>query len=151
MVFKTTEWKYSKEVDATQIPVTEGIQYVFIKYATYDEESDEYSLTVQSLTNEAEFTLRYWLTYVDESGAVIPSSRSRGTLISLGIALAGEPIGIPNPVDIIGGVVQANVVMSKSNAKGAQYPRVYSFNPVPEDIALVAQIDQYYLLDEGAE
>ena len=151
MVFKTTEWKYSKEVDATQIPVTEGVQYLFIKYATYSEESDEYAMTVQSLTNEAEFTLRYWLTSMDENGSILPNSKSRGTLISLGIALAGEPIGIPNPVDIIGGVVQANVLMSKPNAKGAQYPRAYSFHPVPEDIALVAQIDQYYLLDEGAE
>ena len=145
MAFKKTEWKYSNEVDVTQIPVSEGIQYLFIKYATHDEESDEYTLTVQSLTNEAEFTLRYWLTSRDEKGAVIPNSRSRGTLISLGIALAGEPIGIPNPVDIIGGVVQANVLMSKPNAKGAQYPRVYAYLPVPEDIALVAQIEQHFI------
>lgn len=151
MAFQNTQWEFSDVVDVTQIPVEEGVQYLAIRGATYNKETDEYTLTVQSLTNEAEFNLRYWLTSRDENGAIIPNSRARGTLVSLGVALAGAPIGIPNPVDIVGGVVQANVSFGKPNAKGVQYPRVYSFQAVPEDIVLgCSEIDQYFL-GEGEE
>lgn len=149
MAFQKTEWQYSDVFDATQIPVEVGTQFLLILDAAYTSETDEYTLTVKSLTNEAEFNLRYWLTSRDENGAILPNSKSRGTLISLGTALAGEPIGIPNPIDIKGGVVQANVSMGKPNAKGNQYPRVYSFQAVPEDIVLgFSAIDQYFLSDE---
>ena len=149
MVFQRTEWQYSDVVDATQIPAEEGTQFLVILDAIYNDESDEYTLSVKSLTNEAEFNLRYWLTTRDQNGALLPNSKSRGTLISLGVALAGEPIGIPNPFDIRGGVVQANVSMGKPNAKGNQYPRVYSFQAVPEDIVLsFSAIDQYFLPNE---
>lgn len=149
MAFQRTEWAFSDVVDVTQIPAEEGVQFLMIRGATYNEETDEYTLTVQSLTNEAEFNLRYWLTSRDENGAIIPNSRARGTLVSLGVALAGEPIGIPNPVDIVGGVVQANVTLGKPNAKGVQYPRVYTFQAVPEDIVLsFATIDQYFTESE---
>lgn len=149
MAFQRTEWQYSDVVDATQIPAEEGAQFLMILDAIYNDESDEYTLSVKSLSNEAEFNLRYWLTTRDQNGALLPNSKSRGTLISLGVALAGEPIGIPNPVDIRGGVVQANVSMGKPNAKGVQYPRVYAFQAVPEDIALgFATIDQYFIPSE---
>lgn len=149
MAFQKTDWQYSDVIDPTQIPVEEGAQYLLILDAIYNEESDEYTLSVKSLTNDAEFNLRYWLTTRDQNGALLPNSKSRGTLVSLGVALAGEPIGIPNPVDIKGGVVQANVTMGKPNAKGVQYPRVYTFQAVPEDIVLgFSAIDQYFLSDE---
>jgi hypothetical protein len=149
MAFQRTEWEFSDVVDATQIPAEEGVQYLLILDAIYNDESDEYTLSVKSLTNDAEFNLRYWLTTRDQNGALLPNSKSRGTLISLGVALAGEPIGIPNPVDIRGGVVQANVTMGKPNAKGVQYPRVYTFQAVPEDIVLgFATIDQYFIPSE---
>jgi hypothetical protein len=148
MVFKVTEWEFSNVVDATTIPVQEGAQYLSITDVIYRADQDEYTLYVKSLQNDAEFTLRYWLTARDQGGALIPNSKSRGTLVSLGIALAGEPIGIPNPVDIIGGVVLADVTLSKPNDKGAQYPRVYSFQAVPEDIAILSSIDQYYIPNE---
>lgn len=150
MAFQKTEWQYSDVVDATQIPPVEGEQYLIILDALFNDETDEYSLTVKSLTNDAEFSLRYWMTTRDpNSGAILPNSKTRGTLLSLGIALAGEPIGIPNPVDIRGGVVQANLVLSKPNDKGRQYPRVYAFQAVPEDIVLgFATIDQYFIPSE---
>lgn len=149
MAFQKTEWEYSNEVDATAIPPQEGKQFLIIDEAVYKEEDDEYTLTVRSLSNEAVFPLRYWLSSRDENGAIIPNSRARGTLITLGIALAGEPIGIPNPVDLKGGLVQAEIVMSKPNAKGAQYPRVYSFSAVPEEIYLAfGIIDQHFIPSE---
>ena len=145
MAFKTTEWEYSNEVDCTQIDPEQGPQYLQIMDARFDEVKNTYTLTLQSFKNNALFTVTYWLTTEDEGGATLPNSKSRGTLISLGKALAGEPIGIPFPDDVKGGVVGANVTMSKPNAKGISYPRIYSFDPVPEDIAVLATIDQYFL------
>lgn len=149
MAFKTTEWKYSKEEEHDD-SVKPGPQYIQIAGARYDDSQDIYELQVRSLTNDAEFSLRYWLTSVKEGGTPMPNSKSRGTLISLGKALAGTHIGIPNPKDVIGGVVQVDVVMTKST-NGNSYPRVYQFYPVPKDIVEgFGAIDQYYL-DEDEE
>lgn len=147
MAFKTTSWKYSNEIAPEDIPVAEGAQYLQIINARYEEESDMYILFLKSLTNDAEFSLRYWLTSAEE-GVPVPNSRSRGTLISLGKALAGEPIGIPSPADIVGGVVQADVRMNKAQ-NGNTYPRVYQFAPVPITIVeSFGSIEQYGLEDE---
>lgn len=145
MAFKATEWEFSKEVDCSQIPVEEGVQFAQIMDADYDEKDGKYRMTLQSFTNSAEFKLTYWLFQDDQNGARVPNSRARNTLISLGKALAGEPIGIPNPVDIVGGVVSVDVKYSKPGLDGRSYPRVYVFNAVPEDIAINATIDQFYL------
>jgi hypothetical protein len=146
MSFKATEWEFSNEVDCTQIDPEPGPQYGQIIGAKYDADKATYSLTIQSCKNNAIFNLTYWLFQKDEGGATIPNSASRGTLISLGRALAGVDIGIPFPDDVKGGVVGFNLQMSKpSPTKGISYPRVYSFDPVPEDIAVMATIDQYYL------
>lgn len=150
MAFKTTEWKYSNEIAAEDIPVKEGLQYLQILSARHEDDSDVYTLFLKSLTNDAEFSVRYWLTSA-EDGVPIPNARSRGTLISLGKALAGFPIGIPNPVDIVGGVVQADVRMSKPTPSGGTYPRIYQFSPVPIDIALGFSSIEQYGLEEDAE
>lgn len=148
MAFRTTEWKYSNEIAAEDIPVKEGPQYLQILNARHEEDSDVYTLFLKSLSNDAEFSVRYWLTSA-EDGIPVPNSRSRGTLISLGKALAGCPIGIPNPVDIVGGVVQADVRMSKPTSSGGTYPRIYQFAPVPTEIVLgFGSIDQYSIEEE---
>lgn len=144
MAFKTTEWEFSNEVDNKTIPPQEGEQFAQIMNATYNDKEGTYILTLQSLTNNAEFNLHYWLFQKDENGATLPNSRNRGTLITLGRALAGEPIGIPFPADVIGGIVKVDVKFSKPDKNGNIYPRVYAFSPVPEDIAAIASIDQYY-------
>lgn len=148
MGFKTTDWEFSNEVDATSIPPVEGVQFAQIKNAQYKEDDGTYIITLQSLTNDAEFTLHYWLFSKDENGATIKNSRNRGTLISLGRALAGEPIGIPNPVDIVGCMVKIDLKFSKPDMKGASYPRVYVFMPVPEDIAVLSIKEQYFEPDQ---
>ena len=145
MGFKATEWEFSDVVDNKTIPPVEGEQYAQIVSASYNDKDGTYKITVQSLTNNAEFDIRYWLFQRDEdSGAFLPNSRDRGTLVTLGVALAGEPIGIPNPVDIIGCYVKFELKLSKPDAKGNSYPRVYKFMAVPEDIAILSPKEQYY-------
>lgn len=144
MAFKTTEWKFSNEVDQTQIPINEGQAYMFIRDARYDEEKGIYTLEMEDLTTTAQFALRYYLEQRDEYNQVSVNAQAKGTLISLGIALAGAPIGVPNPSDVIGGVV-SGVINLKTTAKGTTYPRVYHFDPVPEDIANCGTIEQYFI------
>ena len=35
--------------------------------------------------------------------------------------------------------------MSKPNDKGKSYARIYEYEPVPQDIAMIAGIEQYYV------
>lgn len=148
MAFKTTEWEYSNEVDQTQIPVEEGRAYLFIRDARKTDDG-QYIISVENLNTGAQFDLRYFLETRDENNHVVLDGKTKGQLISLGIALAGVPIGIPNPVDIVGGVVSAYIYL-KMSAKGVQYPRVYHFDPVNEDMAAFATIDQYYTAEAPA-
>jgi len=144
MAFKRTEWEYSNEVEKTNIPVEEGLRYVKIVDAKFDASAKEYNLSLEDLTNGAEFSLRYWLNGTDKNGNITSNASARGTLISLGKALAGEPIGIPAPVDVIGGVVVAEVVMKESTTSGAKYPRVYKFTPASTDVVNDhSDIEQY--------
>lgn len=153
MGFKTTSWTLENINIPEYIVPEEGPQYLFIKNATCDEtdKSAPYKITLESLSNEAVFTLSYWMYASDRNtGEFIPSTKQCGTLITLGKALAGKSIGIPNPVDIIGGVVLANVIMEPSKKDPSKtYARVYEFEPVPKDIAELAAIDQYYIGQEN--
>lgn len=152
MAFKTTQWEFSNEVDQTQIPVDEGDAYLFITNARFDEEQGIYTLDVEHLNTSAQFSLRYYLYQTDENNNRSLNPQTKGTLISLGMALAGTQIGIPNPCDVIGGVVSAYIWL-KTSSKGKVYPKVYRFDPVNKDMAAFATIEQYYteLGEEGEE
>jgi len=147
MAFKNTDWELSSKVVTQSNKVEFGKRYVFIENATYDSERAEYKLFVKDLVNDARFSLTYWLTSLDKNNQVVDNTSTIGTLNTLGMALAGVNIGVPNPQDIIGGVVLADVKESRPNAEGKTYARVYTFSAVPGDIAALADIDQYY---EGA-
>ena len=150
MAFKVTDWAHKDMEIPTMATPEAGLQYLQIISADYNEDNFVYSVEVKSLNGEgARFTLKYWTSYADQSGNITVQTRSRQTLVTLGAALAGYEIGIPNPMDIIGGVVKANVHLSPSKKNPEnKYPTVYSFEPVPESIALgFANIDQYYVED----
>lgn len=148
-----TKWEYSTEEPSEEyIAPEEGVQFLVIRKAERDMNTNVYALYLSSLTNGAFFTVRYYLDAINkETGDVEPDAKQRRTLISLKRALYGpEAVGIPYPDDIIGCVVEADVKMSKPNAEGKQYPRIYGFKAVPADIALeYGNPDQYMLpMDE---
>lgn len=140
-------WDYSNEVDATSIPVETGIRTLRIETASLDPTTKEYRISFHDVNNKAEFTLVYWLNSSDENGNIISNTSQRGTLISLGKALymdSDEPVGIPMPSKIVGGVVNAEVKMSKPNETGKTFPRIYKFMPAKsEDVILHSKINQY--------
>lgn len=144
MAFKQTVWEFSDETEKEDLP-QEGERYLFIRNAAYDENNAKYYLYMTDIGDETQFILSYNLNKVDKnSGALMPNSRTRNTLITLNRALFDASSGIPFPDDIIGGVVQGKVVHREYN--GRTYANVYSFEAVPEDIALsYSQIEQYYV------
>ena len=147
MAYKITNWEYSDDdctVEETKY-MTPGVKYLLIENATYNPDNAEYRLKVCNSEDSAEkATLIYWLNGMDSNGNIIKNTQNRGTLHTLGTALFGLDVGIPSPNDVVGGIVKAEVSLSKPNEKGVQYPRVYKFEPVPEDIAACATIEQYY-------
>lgn len=149
MTFKITSWELSNEVEEVTIPIEAGEHDLYITSASYDNSEPSnpiYRIGLKSLQTNAEFTQAYWMNAVDKStGAITKNKQARGTLISLGKALFGVEVGIPFPEDIVDGVVHAEVKMSKPNDAGKTYARIYQYEPVPQDIAMVAGIEQYYI------
>lgn len=147
MAFTEQKWEYSDEVveerEFKSVPY--GERNLFIKDAVLTEDK-VYILTLTDLEDEeCETQFRFWLNTTDKMGNLIKNTQARGTLISLGEALAGKPIGIPHPSSVVGGVVHAEVKESKPTQDGKIYPRIYKFEPVPEEVAMCAAIDQYYI------
>lgn len=147
-----TNWAFSNEEPTSEyIDPVEGLQYLVIKSAEYNDDTAQYTLRVESLTNNAFFPLRYWLMRVDEATNMpVPDASQRRTLISLKKALYGpEAVGIPNPMDIVGCAVLAEVKLSKPNKDGKRYGRIYNFKPVPEGVAKdFGNPEQYSLPEE---
>ncbi len=152
MAFKQSKWALSNlEVSANgeYIPPEEGLQYLKIVSASYDENNARYKVGLQSLANNAEFSQMYFFSSKDDDSLPpkLTNRKQMGCVASIGVALSGENIGIPNPDDIVGGVVLAEVKLDEYNGKVR--PKIWKYDPVPKDIVeSYADIDQYCLEPE---
>ena len=148
MAFNNIEWEFSdvKAEERTFPRPEEGDRYLKIIDAVYDDNDRRYTITVFDLGNEAQYSLSYWLDTSDfETNNIVPNVAHRNALVSLGHALAGKDIGIPNPDAIRGGVVLAHVTLKASKKDPEKkYARVFKYDPVDEDMAVLADIEQYY-------
>lgn len=137
-MLQDTEWKFSNEqaAESEYAEPVEGPQYLQIKKAFVSDDEMHYSLGMVSLTNNAYINIRYFLYATNDEGELVPDSKQRRTLITLKKALYGpEANGIPNPADIVGCVVMADVKLSKPTANGSRFPRIYSYKAVPGEVA----------------
>lgn len=153
-MLQDTKWAYSDEEPSGEfISPVEGLQYLQIKKVELNEETSEYILGLFSLTNSAYVNIRYWLDKADpETGTPVPNTTSRRTLISLKRALYGpEANGIPNPADIVGCAVLADVKMVPSKKDATKlFPRIYDYKAVPEEVAKnFGNPDQYSIPEEN--
>jgi hypothetical protein len=152
MAFKITEWAHQNMEIPEPVEAEAGVQYLSIQAAAFNEDTGVYTIRFKSLSNEALIDIWYRTINSGDNGFITPNVRSRQTLVTLGAALAGTPIGIPNPVDIVGGVVMANVVLNPSKTNpDKKYTNIYSYEPVPEDLRPFATIDQYFTPSESAD
>ena len=149
MAFNTTNWEYSNVTTEEKVfaKPEEGERYLKINNAIFDGSDKRFTIFVTDLGNNAEFSLSYWLNTNDRTtNDTIPNTSHRNALVSLGKALAGHEIGIPNPNDVVGGVVLANIVLKESKTTpDKKFARCFKFQAVPEDMAILADIDQYYI------
>ena len=148
MAFKEMQWEFSNVEEKEEAKPEAGPQYLLILGADFDRETDRYIVNLKSLSNEAEFKITYFLSKKGSPAGSFNNGTQVGTVISLGIALAGKRIGLPRPDTVIGGVVMADVKMSEPNEKGISYANVYKFEPVPRDRQPFSSIDQYYTDEE---
>lgn len=161
--FIATKWKYSDEDGKIEYPIPpEGDVTIKIEAAELTDD-DKYNIYARDLYTDVKFRLTYWMTYVKrvEGGAegdvkVLPNSRSMATLVSLGKALAGAPIGVPFYTDIEGGVVTAEIKHGVSKKTGNKFPICYKFKPASESMVLAfselhdeeGEIAQYSIPDD---
>lgn len=146
MAISITHWELSDRIAEDSIPVEEGLRTLQIRGARYDPDSDTYIVTFKDLGNKALFTITYWLSNLEQDGVTrTPNNMSLGTIHSMNYALTGlKGIAPLKEEDIKGGVVIGDVKFSKPNANGKTFPRIYHFEPVPEDVAVLSEIDQYW-------
>ena len=151
MAFKEMEWEFSN-IEAKEEPdMQSGPHYLKIVEANLDKTTDRYTVTVQSLGEadcDATCRLTYFLTKKNSPVGTMDNAKAVGTVISLGMALAGRRIGLPRPDTIVGGVVMADIVYGTPNAEGKSYANIYKYDPVPSALQPFSDIDQYYT-DEG--
>lgn len=141
--YKITQWEYSSVKKQVFGCPPDGPAYLKIEDAWFDDDERIYRMTMHDLGSDLTFDLSYWLTKKDGT----PNRSAEGTLISLGESLYGQEVGIPNPVDIVGGVVVGDIKSSETSDEAGnvrRWPRCYKFSPVPKDIAVsYADIAQY--------
>lgn len=154
MAFNEQPWEFSN-VNAVEAPdMSAGMHYLKIVDANFDTQTDRYSVTVQSLSGDdcnATCRLTYFLTRKGSMPGTFDNAKQVGTVISLGMALAGRRIGLPRPDTIKGGVVMADVVFGQPNAEGKVYANIYRFEPVDSGVKDLSDIDQYYTDEVAAE
>lgn len=155
MAFNNSKWALSNihvTASGEYIPPEAGLQYLKITGASYDEANARYKVELMSLANNAEFTQTYFFSAKgDESiPPKLTNTKQMGIVASLGVALAGENISIPNPDSVVGGVVLADVKLDEYNGKVR--PKIWKYESVPKDIVdSFADIEQYYVPEEGEE
>lgn len=151
MPFKEMPWEHSDDpyVPEDIVKVTPGVKDLYIDNASMDLDG-KYSISVHNVLEPKEkMTFNYWINTNDENNNIVPNATARGTLHTLGFALAGRDIGMPAPGSIIGAVVRVDVKMSKPNVNGAQFPRAYKFEKSPDETIIDhSSTDQYLDMDD---
>ena len=147
MAFKETPWELDNVTIPEFVKPAEGLQYLLITGAKFDiqDRTQPYEVSFHSLQNGAEFTLKYWIYSVNPEGAIVPDRKQMATVISLKSALAGHECGVPNPKDIVGGIVAGDVIMQPSKSDPSKtFARIYEYFPVTTEVKEYSQIEQYY-------
>lgn len=155
MAFRTTQWQFSDEEEREseyRYPA-EGDAWLYIEDARFDEDQQRYHIWFKDLREGGvPFSIAYNLSKVDPAtSTLVPNTVSRNTLISLNKALFAAERGIPNPVDIIGGVVGGTIKLRDYN--GRKYVNIYRYFPPDENMVVFADIEQYYtgyVADDGS-
>lgn len=140
-----TPWLLSNMVAKTIVPLCEGNHTLQITEASFKEDEDYYTITVKSLDEEDEqSTLRYYIIKKDGTR----NEQAIGTLNKLGYCIYGVEAGIPNPVDIVNGIVRG--FAKHTVYEGKEYVNIYEYNPVDKKTLEIAKESGIPTLDQYA-
>jgi hypothetical protein len=128
------------------------VKILDIKYTGADtdkeKEKNTYKVTIECIEGGADAGARAVLTYwLKEKDTNFVNAKTLGTLTSLGKAVFGKVFPertVPNPADILGAVVMADINLSKPDALGRVFTRVFRYEPASADFSAFSDIDQYY-------
>lgn len=145
-----TKWAHENdeipEVDAFRLP-EEGQRTLFIKNATFDNDTQKYEITFVDIDDGVEFRQFYGLLKAGPNGTPTKNGLSYKTVNSLTEALFhGAGIKLANADNMIGGIV-IGVVKHNPDKKDPSkiYANVNEYMPAPrEDVESYSQIKQYY-------
>lgn len=161
MSYKMTKWALS-DIPAEEIKdgknvnafTKEGMTTVKILNAEYQDGTAEklserytYKLKIECIEGGpdagAQANLTYWL---KEKDSPMYSAKTLGTMRSLGKAVFGDAFtdAVPMPDDLIGGVVMANISLSKPDQMGRVFTRVYEWSMASQDFIGFSDIEQEY-------
>lgn len=143
-----TPWILSSMVAKATVPLCEGNHTLQITEASFKDDENYYSLTLKSLDEEDEqSTLRYYIIKKDGTR----NEQAIGTLNKLGHCIFGLPedqVGIPNPEDIVNGIVRGFV---KHNVyEGKEFVNIYEYTPVDKKTLEIAKESGITVLDQYA-
>ena len=147
MTFESTDWEFSDMPTETEFVQPEaGDQYLYIKNAMYNPDAYQMDIEFKSLTNGAEFRVRYFM--LTKEGK--KNGFTGKVLRTLGVAVNNED-KVLAPNDIVGAVVRANVQFTMPKAdNGKSYPKIEEFLPVSESLIEYSdKKDQYFLTDDA--
>lgn len=143
-----TPWILSGMVAKATVPLCEGNHTLQITEASFKDDENYYSLTLKSLDEEDEqSTLRYYIIKKDGTR----NEQAIGTLNKLGHCIFGLPedqVGIPNPEDIVNGIVRGFV--KHTVYEGKEYVNIYEYNPVDKKTLEIAKESGIIVLDQYA-
>ena len=161
MGFQITEWALSdipdeeiKDGQNANVFRKEGLTTVKILDAEYfgadaekESERNTYKVKIECIEGGSDAgataTITYWL---KEKGSQKYSAKTLGTMKSLGKAIFGDAFksDVPNPADIVGAVVMANISLSKPDPMGRSFTRVYEWTMASQDFLGFSDIEQEY-------
>ena len=162
MAFKITQWALSnipedqiKDSAKMNVFKEKGLKTVKIIDALYRGQNEAqasnkntYLLTIECIEGGADAGAKAHLTYwLCERDSNLYNSKTMGTMQSLGKAIFGSafpPNSFPNPADILGAVVMADIDISKPDPQGRTFTRVYRFEPASQDFMAFSDIEQIY-------
>ena len=140
-----TPWILSSMVAKTTVPLCEGNHTLQITEASFKDDENYYTVTLKSLDEEDEqSTLRYYIIKKDGTR----NEQAIGTLNKLGYCIYGVEAGIPNPEDIVNGIVRG---FAKHNVyEGKEFVNIYEYTPVDKKTLEIAKESGITVLDQYA-
>lgn len=146
-----TKWNMSDWKAKADVPLSEGVHTLQVEYASIDDTTKAYSVTLRCVDSDEVSQIRYFPVKKDGSR----NNMAIGTLNSLGEAIFGQNVGIPWVDDILNGVVEADVKYSqefvKADGSKGHYINVYAYRPIKKEtfealkeLGFKLNDDQYY-------